>query len=265
MQKSINNDADTRLRGSSLTCRPSPLVSELSISELSISELSISVIIPVHNAEPYLAEAIHSVLAQSYPALEVWVVDDGSSDASAAVAERLSMASGRAPAVSLLHQPHRGISAALNLGIQHSQGALLAFLDADDRWLPDKLDKQVHVLKTNPAVDMIFGHVRQFQQTGANRVPITGEVSPGIHRGAMLVRRSAFARIGPFAEDANVHGFVDWYSRACEANLRALVLPDVLYERRIHNDNLGQRMRDAQRQSYLRALRQAVERRKGAE
>lgn len=216
--------------------------------------LKVDVIIPVYNGARYLAEAIGSVLAQTYPQIELFVVDDGSVDESAAIAAQI-------PGVRLLQQPHRGIGAALNQAIRQGKGDLIAFLDADDRWLPEKLEKQVCTLMTDPMLDMVFGHVRQFHQAG---VAICGDAQPGIHRGSMLVRRSAFERVGPFDEDPHMHGFVDWYARACEANLCMRVLSDVLYERRIHDNNLGQQMRDAQRQSYLRTLRLSVARRKAA-
>jgi glycosyltransferase involved in cell wall biosynthesis len=213
---------------------------------------TVSVIIPVYNGERFLAEAIRSVLDQTLPPDEVVVVDDGSRDGSAAVARGF-------PEVSVLQQPHLGIGAALNLGIRHGNGELLAFLDADDRWLLGKLERQTYALAADSALDMIFGHVRQFRQTGVDgEIAIIGEAQPGIHRGVMLVRRSAFARVGAFAEDPGIHGFVDWYARARRAGLRAAVLPEVLYERRVHDDNLGQRTPDAQRQSYLRALRLSV-------
>jgi hypothetical protein len=78
----------------------------------------------------------------------------------------------------------------------------------------------------------------------------------------MVARRTAFNRVGAYAEDPAIHPFVDWYARACEAGLRMYVLPEVLYERRVHNDNMGRRMPAAQRASYLRALRGTVARRK---
>jgi glycosyltransferase involved in cell wall biosynthesis len=213
---------------------------------------AISVIVPVYNGERFLAEALRSIGQQDYQPLEVLVVDDGSTDRSAAVAAMQ-------PDVRVLRKAHSGLGDTLNHGVAHATGELFAFLDADDRWLPDKLTRQVHALMANPALDMVFGHVRQFRQADADgEIVSTSDAQPGIHRGVMLVWRAALTRVGAFAEDPGVHGFVDWYARARTAGLRSAVLPDVLYERRIHDDNLGRRTPDAQRQSYLRALRLAV-------
>ena len=94
---------------------------------------SVGAIIPAHNAEAYLRDAIDSVLAQSHPVVDCVVVDDGSTDATAAIAEAYG------PPVRVVRQENRGVSAARNRGAAEAEGALLAFLDADDRWLPDRL------------------------------------------------------------------------------------------------------------------------------
>lgn len=213
---------------------------------------SISVIIPVYNGERFLAEAIRSVLEQTLPPDEIIVVDDGSTDGSATVAAQHE-------GVCVLQQLNRGPGAALNLAIEHASGQLLAFLDADDRWLADKLEKQVAALMADPTLDMIFGHVRQFHDTDSP----TGEAQAGISRCAMLVHRVAFDRVGPFTERFDVHEFADWFVRAQEVGLKFYLMPNVVFERRIHAHNSGGgRLPDALRQSYLRALRLSITRRR---
>jgi glycosyltransferase involved in cell wall biosynthesis len=117
----------------------------------------VSVIIVFWNAEPFLREAIESVFAQTFGDWELLLVDDGSSDASGVTAWR---ASARAPElVRVLEHPgreNRGPPASRNLGIQHARGELIAFLDADDVWLPDKLSLQVAALDRHPAVGLIY-------------------------------------------------------------------------------------------------------------
>ncbi|MCC5022073.1 MAG: glycosyltransferase family 2 protein [Candidatus Synoicihabitans palmerolidicus] len=114
---------------------------------------SISVVIPLFNAAPYIREAVQSILHQSLPPTELIVVDAGSTDDSAekVPTDRL---------VTLIHHPHLGIAATLNRGIEAASGELLAFLDADDRWLPQKLGRQVTVLQTRPEIDMVFTYAR---------------------------------------------------------------------------------------------------------
>lgn len=223
------------------------------------SLLSVDVLIPVHNGARFLEEAIHSVLVQTYPFLTILVIDDGSMDQSATIAARF-------PRVHVLQQPHRGIGAAINLALRHAQGTLLASVDADDRWLPDKLEKQVNALVADPDLDIVFGYTRQFYQPTdpASAAVVVSPPQSGIARSGMLARRTAFDRVGPFAEDPTIHQFVDWYARACEAGLRMHTLPDIVFERRVHEENMSRREPAAQRQSYLRALRLSAARRKSA-
>lgn len=104
---------------------------------------SISVIIPTWNRPARVVEALASVLQQTRPALEVLVVDDGSRDATLA-----RLAGVASPQVRVLTAPHRGVSAARNVGIAAARGEWLAFLDSDDAWLPTKLERQLEALAT---------------------------------------------------------------------------------------------------------------------
>ena len=219
----------------------------------------ISVIIPVYNGEQYLAEAIQSVLAQTHPPQEIIVVDDGSTDFSWQIAAAFSE-------VRLVRKAHSGLAATLNEGVRQAVGELLAFLDHDDRWLPDKLRLQVAVLEQDPTVAMVFGHSQRFEVVEGETSPreVLLDILPGVAKSSMLVRRSAFAQVGEFAETAGAHDFIDWYARACEAGLRAVILPQVLYERRIHAGNMGVLGRAEQRRSYVVALREKLKRRREA-
>jgi|SRR5580693_9323795 glycosyltransferase involved in cell wall biosynthesis len=119
----------------------------------------VSVIIIFFNAEPFLNEAIHSVLEQDYPNWELLLVDDGSSDGSTRIA--LNLVHHTPQQVRYLeHSAHanRGMSASRNLGIQHARGEYIAFLDADDVWLPNKLSEQAALLEAHPDVGMTYGH-----------------------------------------------------------------------------------------------------------
>jgi len=119
---------------------------------------SVSVIIPAHNAASFITEAVNSALAQSYPHKEVVVVDDGSTDGTWQV---LAGFDGR---IRALRQDNAGPAVARNRGVQAASGDLLAFLDADDLWLPDKLRQQVRCLAEYPDCRLVFHnwHVVQF-------------------------------------------------------------------------------------------------------
>jgi glycosyltransferase involved in cell wall biosynthesis len=107
--------------------------------------MKISVVIPCYNAAAYVGEAVRSVLTQTLPPHEVIVIDDGSTDASATVLSEFGSS------VTLVRQTNQGVAAAVNLGVSKARGEAIAFLDADDVWLPDKLERQVAVLMAEPS------------------------------------------------------------------------------------------------------------------
>lgn len=105
---------------------------------------TVSVVIPCYNAAPFLRETLDSAINQTYPPLEILVIDDGSTDDSAAIAESFG------PPVRVIRQPNQGESVARNRGIDEAQGDWVAFLDADDVWKPEKTEKQVTAIKSAP-------------------------------------------------------------------------------------------------------------------
>ena len=122
----------------------------------------VSVVIPAFNAELFIGETIDSVLAQTYPAYEVIVVDDGSSDRTRElVTERFGTR------VRLVVQENQGPSAARNAGAAAARGDYLAVIDADDIWLPEKLSYQTKVLKQNPDIGLLCGNMVEFDDTGS--------------------------------------------------------------------------------------------------
>ena len=115
---------------------------------------TVSVIIPCYNAGAYLARVLDAVFAQTYPAklIEIAIVDDGSTDNSHEIALRYADRDDR---IQVLHQANAGVGAARNRGIRATEGELVAFLDADDIWVPTKLSEQVAVYQADPEVGLI--------------------------------------------------------------------------------------------------------------
>ena len=219
----------------------------------------VSIIIPVYNAEAYLAEAIESVLRQTYRPIELIVVDDGSTDSSAEVAKRFDK-------VRFCFQPQSGAAAARNQGSSLAQGKFLAFLDADDLWSAHKLSRQMAAFDNNPALDILFGQVKPFHspeldEETKKRLPIPANIMPGYHPGTMLIRRDAFFRVGQFETQWRVGEFIDWYAKAMELGLKSQMLPEVVMKRRLHTTSLGTRERKSQI-DYLRILKAALDRRR---
>ncbi|MVM38679.1 glycosyltransferase [Spirosoma sp. HMF3257] len=124
--------------------------------------LSISVIIPVYNAAPYVKECIESVLAQTRQPQEIIVINDGSTDQSLDIVTPYA----EQCLIQLHTRENRGVASTLNEALELVSGDLVAFLDADDVWLSDKLRQQVMHLQNDPALDACFGHVRQFISPG---------------------------------------------------------------------------------------------------
>lgn len=219
--------------------------------------LPVSVVIPVFNGEAFLAEAIASVLAQTAAATEIIVVDDGSSDGSAAVAE------GFGPRVRLLRQPNQGASAARNHGIRVAQGELLTFLDADDQFTPDALARQLRRIRRHPEAEIVLGQFRDYRgpSTAGSNPPGSAEEQLFTSFGCALIRRSVFATVGPLREDLRLAEDWDWFTRAREANIRFLIHRDVVLHRRLHEQNLT-RQREAGAKFVLEALRRSLARRR---
>lgn len=115
----------------------------------------VSVIINFYNAERFLAEAIESVLAQSHRPIEIILVDDGSTDASRAIAERYAGPHAFIRCVQHEGRANRGMSASRNLGLRHCRGAFVGFLDADDVWVSYKLERELQLFRENPQAAMI--------------------------------------------------------------------------------------------------------------
>jgi glycosyltransferase involved in cell wall biosynthesis len=222
----------------------------------------ISVIVPVYNSERYLAEALESVLAQTYRPLEVIVIlDPRTTDTSEKISKRY------APAVRCYVQTATGLGAARNEGIQGAQGSLVAFLDADDLWVKEKLAPQMDALNADPTLDMVFGYIKQFYSPELDASfrahwGLAAEIMPGYCAGTMLIRREVFSYVGLFETGWRMGDFVEWYARAVEKGLKSMLLPDVLMHRRIHKDNMGIRERE-HRKDYVRALKASLDRRRG--
>jgi glycosyltransferase involved in cell wall biosynthesis len=201
----------------------------------------VSVVIPFYNAEAYLAEAVHSALAQGAPPLEVLLVDDGSTDGSPALAARL--AAGR-PAVRRLRLPsNQGPAAARNAALRAARGGLVAFLDADDVMLPDRLAVQTAYLAAHPAVDVVVA--------GAEYSPEPGTAWPGwlrarlgaapsIHHDpmTMLAARAVFDRVGLFDPSLRAGEDTEWLLRAGAAGAVIARLDRPVIRRRIHPASL---------------------------
>jgi glycosyltransferase involved in cell wall biosynthesis len=221
---------------------------------------TISVVIPLYNGARYIAAAVESVLAQTLPATQILVVDDGSTDASVAVVAAY------APRVTLLQTPHGGANRARNLGVAAATGHFLAFLDADDLWTPEKLACQVDFWRANPTVEILFGWAQQFvspelSAQDRTQLKVAEAPMPAQVAGTMLTTQAVWQKVGPFQPELAMGDVLDWVARAQEARLHIVTLDKVFLRRRIHLDNMTRRLQ-ADRRAYARVLKAALDRRR---
>jgi len=215
----------------------------------------ISCIVPVYNGSRYLGETLDSIAAQTYKAVEVIVVDDGSTDLSAEIARQHSTG----PRV--YSQANAGPAAARNSGISHANGEFFAFLDADDIWHQEKLELQMNLLHERREVGFCVTHVQNFwipelrsEQERYEGTRMTGPV-PGYSGSTLLVRSNAFRIVGTFCESMSHTSEPDWFLRARNARVRGELLSEVLVRRRIHHSNRS-RLRSANStEEYLRFIK----------
>jgi glycosyltransferase involved in cell wall biosynthesis len=216
----------------------------------------VSVVIPAYNAERFLAETLRSVLAQDYDPIEVIVVDDGSTDATAQIA--------RSHGVRCLTQPNRGQAAARNAGTAAAHGEFIALVDADDTWTPDKTSRQVAHLLAHPELGFVLAHMQKHLDPGAPPPPGAppgwfSQLHAGTSTSAMLARRSVMIEVGGFDTRYRIGSDTDWLARALDAGFPWTLLPDVLVHCRVHGDNLSYQ-RDAMKSELFDALRASVAR-----
>jgi glycosyltransferase involved in cell wall biosynthesis len=222
---------------------------------------SVSVVIPVFNCERYLGEAIESALAQTLPPSEIIIVDDGSTDNSSEVAKSFGAR------VRCEKRNHAGIAATRNHGISVAHGDWLAFLDADDLWLREKLAAQFAELEKNPSLEMIFCGTEQFFSPDINaaergKMVMAVEKSDAPHCGTMLVRREVFQRVGLFNAGLHVFEFIDWFARARDAGVRMMTVARPFMRRRWHLSNTTRREKAGDYSQLPGILKQALDRRR---
>ncbi|HEY1360222.1 MAG TPA: glycosyltransferase [Thermoleophilaceae bacterium] len=215
----------------------------------------ISVVMPVYDGERFIAEAIESVLAQSRPAAEMIVIDDGSTDGSAAVVERF-------PQVKLIRTENRGPAAARNTGVAEATGELITFLDADDLMKPDRLERQAAALEEDPSASFALGRGEVILEAGVEPPTWVPEERQWYAHMTLFTTRRAFELIGPFDEDLRVGEDTDWLFRAFEAGLRPALVPEPVIVRRYHGGNISQDAL-ARRDAGFKLLRRRVARKRG--
>ena len=215
----------------------------------------ISVIIPTYNQGEYILEAVKSVLSQTPHLLEVIVIDDNSTDHTREALETLNASN-----VQYYHQNHLGAGVARNTGVERAQGEWIAFLDADDLWLPQKITLQLACAEDNNS-SIIFSHIKQFISPELcvgklAEITIKNKVMPGYCASTLLIRKKIFNEIGWFNSVYRLGEFMAWYMRLQKSGIPYYLMDDILVLRRIHRNNTSSRNKMA-RHDYLRVVYEA--------
>lgn len=221
----------------------------------------VSVIIPTYNVEKYIAQTLESVLAQSYTNFEVIIVDDQCSDLSIEICRQFQL---NDPRIKIIHQQNRGLAGARNTGIRYAQGDYLAFLDADDLWLPEKLAKHIQHLDSEPQVGVSFSRSSFIDDKGKSlgiyQMPKLSGITPAhllcrnpVGNGsAPVIRREVFEQI---RFEKNYHGTLEdcyfdesfrqsediecWFRIVVQTSWKIEGLPDALTLYRVNEEGLS--------------------------
>lgn len=181
-----------------------------------------SIVMPAYNAEAYISAAIQSVTAQTLNSWELLVVDDGSTDATNYL---VALFAGRHARIRLLRGEHRGCAAARNLGIAQARGRFVAFLDADDLWLPEKLERHRRHFDSDPRLGLSFTRARYMTQSGDPTRVISSAPTHGLGVADFLyenatttpstlaVRRTLLEAAGGFDETLKAAEDLEWIIR----------------------------------------------------
>lgn len=213
----------------------------------------VSVIIPTHNYGRYISEAIESVLAQTYPNIEVIVVDDGSTDNTREVVKKY-------PSVKYVYQKHRGPwtpARARNNGIALSKGEYIVCLDADDKLHPDYIKRCVNIIREDERIGFVWTATQFFGESNDVLLPRVLHTRLSIFRGtggqfgAALIRREVFKDVGGY--DESLPALEDWdlAIRIYRKGWKAKAIFDPLHFRRIHFDSASQK---AERENLVKYL-----------
>jgi len=228
-----------------------------------MSTAKISVIIPMKNSEAFILAALKSVAAQSIRPIEIFVIDDGSTDASRQIVSEYMETD---PSVILLEGPQKGPAAARNVGLDRASSDFIAFLDSDDLWPEDKLALQMARFGREPSVDVVSGFVQYF----TNRPDI--DLKPHedsimdelfhVHLGASIFRKSVFDRLGVFDDSFTYSEDVDLMLRVRDSLTPLTILDHITLYYRRHGNSMTANYTVSEKRDFHRALLRSMARRK---
>lgn len=195
----------------------------------------VSVLIPTYNYGRFLKQCLESVVNQTYKNIEVIIVDDGSTDNTKQIIQEY-------PVVRYYYQNNSGVSVARNRLLKEARGEYIAFIDADDYWTEDKIEKQISYLQNHPDEDMVFSICRNFfdnEQVANNKKAqflAQTDFLAGIP--SALIKKEIFDKFGFFEDDMEYGEDSEWLMRVRLHGIKSGRIDEVLYFRRLHGNNI---------------------------
>lgn len=202
-------------------------------------------ILPVKDGANYLELALKSIINQSHPPKEIFLVDDNSSDNTVDIANSYG--------VRVIKNEGIGQAAALNTGIGLCNSDLVSFLDHDDTWVKDKQEKQILAFNENQKLDYVTCQVINFESSGNQRNMGNSRVL-----GACTFSLNFLKTIGPFDEHLKHHAIIEWWGRLGIPKAISLDIKEPLYMRLIHDSNSTIKYKEDTRKSLLEAVRHSL-------
>ncbi|HXX80101.1 MAG TPA: glycosyltransferase family A protein [Thermodesulfovibrionales bacterium] len=212
---------------------------------------------PMHNCETYVGQALESILRDGYRPFEVIAVDDGSSDNTAQIIRQYEN-------VRYVYQDNEGVASARNKGISLSRGEIIAFMDCDDIWLPDRLTVTVRFFQQHPGIGYVLAKQMMFIEPGFD---VPAWVKPewlewpqdASNTAVLASRRTTFDRVGLFNSDIGGED-TEWLVRASEAGVPMARLQEAVVRKRIHGGNLSIKMLGMRKNNLMRIARESIHR-----
>jgi glycosyltransferase involved in cell wall biosynthesis len=225
------------------------------------NKATISVVAVVKDGARFIADALSSVGLSQIQPIEILVVDGGSTDGTLEIVRRV-------PKVRVIHQASRGIANAYNEAIKEARGEILAFISADDVWLPGKLDRHMEAFSRDPELLASVSLVEHFLEEGCAipngfRTTLLERPRPGLLMEALVVKRQLFDSVGGFDPSFSTGEDTDWFARARDEGIKFAVIPEVLVRKRVHDANAS--LNDPENKTnILRAVRASIARKRRA-
>lgn len=213
---------------------------------------NVSIIIPTYNRARYLDGALRSVFSQTVNDSEVILIDDGSTDETRDIANRYGKK------IRIVTQENQGRSSARNSGLQLAQGTLIAFLDSDDEWFPDKLERQLSYLKSHPDTSFLYGHVEVMDEEGGSDPNMTAKIRKQWNRAhergetyenwalecccllsTVILRAECLKEAGTFDPEIRANEELDLYLRIARKHKIDFLSGKPLVRYRMHSGNAG--------------------------